>query len=156
MKPEISPVWGADWTWGLPLITLTVVFHAYSMNVVAQNVSLHLQGRRIFKDRASISLAVVGGTALVATILHATEVFIWAAAYLILGASTDRGSAVLYSLEAMTSYGHVNLFLEPHWRMLGSLEALNGWILFRLTTAFLFAVIQQAWPPPSNHGQRSG
>jgi hypothetical protein len=30
--------------------------------------------------------------------------------------------------------------------MLGALEALTGWILFGLTTAFLFAVIQRAWP----------
>jgi hypothetical protein len=27
-----------------------------------------------------------------------------------------------------------------------ALEALNGWILFGLTTAFLFTVIQLAWP----------
>jgi hypothetical protein len=53
---------------------------------------------------------------------------------------------MLYSLEAMTSYGHENLFLASHWRMLGALEALSGWILFGLTTAFLFAVIQRAWP----------
>jgi hypothetical protein len=29
--------------------------------------------------------------------------------------------------------------------MMGTLEALNGWILFGLTTAFLFTVIQRAW-----------
>jgi hypothetical protein len=29
--------------------------------------------------------------------------------------------------------------------MMGSLEALNGWILFGLTTAFLFAIVQKAW-----------
>lgn len=29
---------------------------------------------------------------------------------------------------------------------MGSLEALNGWILFGLTTAFLFTVIQKVWP----------
>jgi len=28
---------------------------------------------------------------------------------------------------------------------MGSLEALNGWILFGLTAAFLFAVIQKVW-----------
>ena len=27
-----------------------------------------------------------------------------------------------------------------------ALEAFNGWILFGLTTAFLFTVIQRAWP----------
>jgi hypothetical protein len=30
--------------------------------------------------------------------------------------------------------------------MMGALEALNGMILFGLTIAFLFAVVQVAWP----------
>jgi hypothetical protein len=54
-------------------------------------------------------------------------------------------SAMLYSMSAITSYGHANLYLEPRWQMMGTLEALDGWILFGLTTAFLFAVIQRAW-----------
>jgi hypothetical protein len=29
--------------------------------------------------------------------------------------------------------------------MMGALEALNGWILFGLSTAFLYAMIQEAW-----------
>ncbi len=58
---------------------------------------------------------------------------------------SDSKSAVLYSLSAMTSYGHANLYLEPRWQLMGALEALNGWILFGLTTAFLFTVVQKAW-----------
>jgi hypothetical protein len=30
---------------------------------------------------------------------------------------------------------------------MGALEALDGWILFGLTTAFLFTVIQRVWSP---------
>jgi hypothetical protein len=30
--------------------------------------------------------------------------------------------------------------------MMGALEALNGMILFGLTTAFMFAMIQKVWP----------
>jgi hypothetical protein len=53
---------------------------------------------------------------------------------------------MLYSMNAMTSYGHANLYLAPRWKMMGSLEALNGWILFGFfTTAFLFAVVPKAW-----------
>jgi hypothetical protein len=44
------------------------------------------------------------------------------------------------------SYGHADLFLERHWQMMGALEALNGMMLFGLTTAFLFALIQKVWP----------
>jgi hypothetical protein len=55
---------------------------------------------------------------------------------------------MLYSLNAMTSCGHANLYLAPRWEMMGALEALNGWILFGLTTAFLFNVIQESWSRP--------
>jgi hypothetical protein len=59
---------------------------------------------------------------------------------------------MLYSLSAMTSYGHASLFLETHWQMMGALESLNGMLLFGLTTAFLFAMIQKVWPLGSTRG----
>jgi hypothetical protein len=88
----------------------------------------------------------MGGTALWAAILHGFESFVWGAAYRVLGALQDNKSAMLYSLGAMTTYGHENFQLAPHWRLMGALEALNGWILFGLTTAFLFSIMLKAWP----------
>jgi hypothetical protein len=52
---------------------------------------------------------------------------------------------MLYSLSAMTTYGHASLFLEYKWQLMGALEALNGWLLFGLTTAFLFGIIKKVW-----------
>jgi hypothetical protein len=52
---------------------------------------------------------------------------------------------MLYSLNAMTTYGHGIVSLEQHWQRMGALEALNGMLLFGLTTAFLFAMIQEVW-----------
>ncbi len=71
------------------------------------------------------------------------EASIWATAYHGLGSLPDFKSTMLYSLSAMTSYGHANLFLEPQWQMMGALEALNGMLLPGLTTAFLFSMIQK-------------
>jgi hypothetical protein len=53
---------------------------------------------------------------------------------------------MLYSQNAITSYGHANLSLEAHWELMGAMEALNGWLLFGLTTAFLFGMIEKARP----------
>jgi len=36
--------------------------------------------------------------------------------------------------------------LEEQWQLMGALEALNGMLLFGLTTAFLFAMIKKVWP----------
>jgi hypothetical protein len=89
---------------------------------------------------------VLGATTLLATILHALEAAIWAVAYLLIGALADSRSAMLYSLGALTTYGHQSVFLEEHWRLLGTIEALNGWLLFGLSTAFLFWLIQEVSP----------
>jgi hypothetical protein len=146
MNPESLFAWGADWAWGLPLIVVTVVFHAYSLGVIDREVTTKLNGGEGSRHVSSLGNFLIGGTALAATVLHAIEVAAWACAYRLLGASANNKSAMLYSLNAITSYGHANLDLEPRWQMMGALEALNGWILFGLTTAFLFTVIQKVWP----------
>jgi hypothetical protein len=146
MEPGYVPAWGADWAWGLLLILLTVLFHAYNLGLIGNEISSKLTGSGPSQRLSYISVFVIGGTVLSVTILHGIEGFIWAMAYRFLGALPDTRSATLYSLNAMTSYGHANLFLAPRWEMMGALEALNGWILFGLTTAFLFTVIQKAWP----------
>jgi hypothetical protein len=145
--------WGANWAWGLPLIVLTVIFHAYALGLLNKEAALRLNSKVRLLHFSLISNFLIGGTALLATILHATECVIWAVTYRLVGASADSKSAMLYSLSAMTSYGHANLYLEPRWQMMGALEALNGWILFGLTTAFLFTVVQRAWLP-TNAGRQ--
>ena len=146
MEPGNVMSWGSDWAWGLPLIVLTVVFHAYGLGFLERGVKTRLGRAGKERNLASVSIIVMGGTALSAIILHAIEGAAWAGAYRLVGAIDDNKSAMLYSLNAMTSYGHENLQLAPGWQMMGALEALDGWILFGLTTAFLFTVMQKAWP----------
>jgi hypothetical protein len=90
-----------------------------------------------------VFVTVIGLTTLLATSLHGIEVAIWAVAYRFVGALPDNRSAMLYSLNAMTSYGHTNLRLDDRWHLMGAIEALNGWLLFGVSTAFLFAVIEK-------------
>ena len=132
--------WSDNWAWSLPLIVLSVVIHVFGLQCIHDRVASQ---RRHFIPMFAVVMGVI---VLLVTLLHAIEVAIWAAAYRILGALPDRKSAMLYSLSAMTSYGHTSLVLEAHWQMMGALEALNGMILFGLTTAFMFAMIQKVWP----------
>ena len=145
MNSGIAPGWGMDWAWGVPLIVLIVVFHACCLGLLNIEVSSKLSDTRGVRRFSFASISVIGAAALSATILHGIEGLIWAGTYHLLGALPNFKSAMLYSLNAMTSYGHTNLYLEPRWHMMGALEALNGMILFGLTTAFLFTVLQRAW-----------
>jgi hypothetical protein len=136
--------WRADWAWGLPLVVLTAVIHVIGLGLVRQTIPVF---RNLMEGRAPTIVfgVIVGATTLLATCLHGIEAGIWAAAYRLLGALPDDQTAMLYSLSAMTTYGHANLFLEYHWQLMGALEALNGWLLFGLTTAFLFGIIKKVW-----------
>jgi hypothetical protein len=96
-----------------------------------------------------MAFVIVSFATLSATALHATEAIVWALAYRFLDALPDTRSAMLYSLNAMTSYGHTNLMLHEHWRLMGAIEALNGWLLFGLSTAFLLSIIEKLWQPDS-------
>jgi len=135
----------ANWAWSLPLIVVNVVIHVIGLGLINESVVRFLSSAmdRRFLPKFAV---VMGVTALLATLLHGIEAAIWAGAYRLLGALPDSRSAMLYSLSAMTSYGHANLFLEEQWQLMGALEALNGMLLFGLTTAFLFAMIQKVWP----------
>ena len=139
-----TPNWGLDWAWGLPLIVLTVILHVSGLSIMRKAAANALQRMQRHHRYQNLTFVVVlGATTSLVTILHGFEACIWAVAYVLLHALPDFRSSMLYSLNALTSYGHVGMSLEDHWHLLGALEALNGWLLFGLTTAFLFAVIEQ-------------
>ena len=93
----------------------------------------------------------MGTTTLLATFLHGIEAAIWGWSYLLIGALPNAKTAMLYSLGAMTTYGHENLHVEA-WALLGTIEALNGWLFFGLSTALLFALLQKM--SPANRARR--
>ena len=137
--------WWSDWSWGLPLLVATVVFHV-SIFVLMERALALRAGRGAHEHPLAYFIVAMALTALGAAMLHGVEAAAWAALYVWLGAMSDLPAAMLYSLSAITSYGHTEIFLEDHWKLLGAIEAMNGLILFGLTTAFLFAAIELVRP----------
>ena len=82
----------------------------------------------------------------VALIMHVFEASVWALVYLHVGALPDYQTAMLYSLNALTSYGHEAVLLTDDWRLLGAIESMNGVMIFGLTTAYLFNAMREFRP----------
>jgi hypothetical protein len=135
--------WDIDWAWGIPLTVLNVVIHVLGLIVIFERIIARVSNRVNLLHHTVLLIAT---TALMVTVLHAIEGITWAVAYRLLGALPDIRAAMLYSLSAITSYGHAQIIVHPHWQVPGALESLNGMILFGLTTAFLFGLIQKIWP----------
>ena len=132
-----------DWVWGLPLIVLMMVIHVSGLVLISQRAARPPGRTTQQRYPIAVPVMIMGFTVLLVAVLHGIEAAIWALAYRIVDALPDARSAMLYSLNAITSFGHTNLELQGHWQLLGALEALNGCLAFGLTTAFLFAVIQK-------------
>lgn len=143
---DSASAWNGNWAWSLPLIVVTVIFHVVGLGLF--NVRLDKILSR-FKDHRRydfIFVLVMAVITMWATFLLAVEAGVWAIAYRSLGALDDTKRAILYSLGAITTYGHSDLYLAEHWRLMGALEALNGIMVFGLTTAFMYGMIQRVWP----------
>ena len=136
------------------MIVLTVVTQVLGLGVIAEWIVGRMSNKVKPRHLTPLFVVLMAAAALMVTVLLAIQGILWAAAYRVVGALPDNRSAMLYSLSAITGYGHAQIFLEPHWQMMGALEALNGMILFGLTTAFMFGMIQQIWPIGSRvHGR---
>ena len=136
-------MWNSSWTWSIPLIVSTVIIHVIGLGLFNVKMVQILTDAKARPHFTSIFAVGIAATAIWAIFLHATEAGIWAAAYWLLGALPDGAAAMLYSLSAITTYGHSQIFLADHWRLLGALEALNGVILIGLTTALMYGLIQR-------------
>src|SRR6478736_3171513 len=79
----------------------------------------------------------------------------WAGAYWWLGALDSFTDASVYALATMTTFEIPGLTLPSRFQMISALEAVNGVLLFGISTAFLFAVIQVHWQLLSHRHERS-
>ena len=137
--------WGVDWGYGVPMIVASIGFHVSGL--VGLEWLLTTLDRRRRKPRSiRYFLFLMLVSANVALIMHVFEASVWAFVYLQVGALPDYQTAMLYSLNALTSYGHEAAELSGEWRLLGAIESMDGVMIFGLATAFLFNAMREFRP----------
>jgi hypothetical protein len=90
----------------------------------------------------AIVIGAITAMGMLLAALHGIEAALWAAAYLWVGALGSPETAILYSVDSMATRGASGFMLQPHWQMMGALEATDGMLLFGISAAFIFTVMQ--------------
>jgi hypothetical protein len=139
----------ANLIWGMSLIALTIAIHTLGI-VTMSLVGLRIKARQETQGPGLLQVilivvGVVSTAGLLLAVLHGIEAAIWAATYVWLGALGLPKDAILYSLDQMTTRGASGIRLPPNWQILGALEAANGMLLFGISTAFIFTLMQAYW-----------
>ena len=147
-----------SWGWGLSLIALTIAIHATGvvvMTFMAVRIRARLESQRqALWKLIAILICMIVVVGLLLALLHAIECMIWAAAYWWLGALDSFLDALLFSVDSMSTRGATKLTLERHWQMMGALESVDGMLLFGVSAAYIFAVMQAYWSMLSAQASR--
>jgi len=84
---------------------------------------------------AAILFVVLGLVA-----IHTLEIWLYALAFLAVGALHEFEAALYFSTATFTTLGYGDVVLDRNWRLFGAIEGANGLLLFGWSTAFLFSV----------------
>ena len=149
-----------SWRWGLSLVVLTMTFHSAAVLIMAfagARIRVQLETRSLHQwNLIAMQICATALIGLLLAMLHSIECVIWAAAYLWLGAIDSPTDALIYSVDSMATLGATGLTLQRPWQVMGGLEAVNGMILFGVSTAYVFAVMQLYWSMLAKYVTPSG
>jgi hypothetical protein len=87
------------------------------------------------------SVAIMMIVSLVTATAHLIEIALWAAVLLMCGEVASFPQAFYCSAQNYTALGYGDIHLSERWQLLGPLEAVNGLLLFGLSTAIMFSVL---------------
>jgi len=127
---------------GVVAFACTIVIHAVALFAT---VDLVRHERKLGRagTGALIDLAIVSVALTLAFVAHLVEIALWAALLIACGAFQAFGDAFYQSAVNYTTLGYGDVLMAPSLRLLGPLEAANGVLMFGVSAAMVFAVIQR-------------
>ncbi len=123
-------------TIGACLIVTTVLIHAVCLEFI-------LKGLIAIKIEIQVRWRVVTFALMILCIFaaHVIQIWVWAIFYIFVEGISTLEAALYFSTSSFTTVGYGDVVLSEEWRLLSSVEATNGMILFGWSTAFIFAIV---------------
>lgn len=124
------------------MIIICAVIHILLTHVIIKGY--HNDALRRWMRRSTFrQVMIIALAALITFIAMAMQILAWALLYLQIGALNTMEKALYFSGVSFTTLGYGDVTLQPHYRVLGSFEALVGILMAGWSTALLVAGIQK-------------
>ena len=138
---------------GMLGILITVSLHA--LLTVGLIATLRSMERDLTSYRTMGRCVIVASTACALAIKHGFDVLLWAIPFGLFAGSqfSSFEDAVYFSSATYTTVGYGDIVVSGPWRMLCTFEAINGLILFGVSTALLFVLFEYLWLREHDRGK---
>jgi hypothetical protein len=124
--------------------TMLLSLLCYSM---ATGLMIHVVYPLLHRKQAGLTIqsnmVVMVMVSLATAFVHLIQIILWAWTIRLCGESSTFETAFYFSAQNYTALGYGDVKFSDPWRLLGPLEAVNGLLLFGLSTAVMFAVMSR-------------
>jgi voltage-gated potassium channel Kch len=135
-------LFGGQFIAGVAIIIGSVAFHSCGfvglLQLLIPQIKLQAQQFSYIRAFTVMAVAVLG-----IFILHAVVIIFWAYFFIYLGEFSEFGQALYFSMVTYTTLGYGDVTLSQDHQVISGLEAIDGIILFGVSTASLFAIFQR-------------
>lgn len=121
---------------GSIMVIATVIIHGLGLLALSSTLRGVIARHRPHTTLTGTIVTMVA-TVLCLFFLHTVEIWCWALAYVWLGALPDFSSALFFSTLSFSTLGAGLVSTTPEWRLFGSIEGVNGFLLIGWSTAYL-------------------
>jgi hypothetical protein len=135
---------------GSGLVALTVLVHTGGLILIA-TITPYLAKWLGFHNHDMGRTLVMTGTVLGILLVLTVEVWGWALAYSLLGATANFGDALYLSSAMFSTTGYGDLHPDPSWRLMTALEGINGLLMIGWSTAYLVRASTRHGPFRQDH-----
>jgi len=127
---------------GASALAATILLHTIAVTatitVARQAIRGGLAGRGFWVDVSIVAAAIFFTAG-----AHLLEIGVWAVLFMVCGEFSEFAGAYYHSAVNYTTLGYGDVIMTGSWKFLGPFEAANGMLMFGLSTALIFAVIQR-------------
>lgn len=124
-------------------VLLMVVIHGLGLLGISR--LLKLNNDRLEKRRMNFgAVMLVGATGVLLFLLHFVEIFVFALFFLKIDIHIHTLTDALYfSSSSYATLGSSDQYIAPEWQLIGSFEAVIGFVLIGWSTAFVARVMSR-------------
>jgi len=130
---------------GTLLISITVLVHTFGLVSLTRAMNRIVRWFRLHRHDFGKSIAMVT-TVLGLFLIHTFEIWTWAYAYFGTQAIASFQDALYFSTVTFSTVGYGDIIVGPQWRLLASMEAIDGFLLIGWSIAYLVSASTRHGP----------
>ena len=141
-SPLTTPAMILPLALGLGMFVLTLCVQL-APNAIVIYIAASKHPRSLMRPSFGANFILFQFVAALMVVTHLVNIALWALVLCLCGEFTGFEAAYYHSAVNYSSLGYGDIVMSERWRLLGPLEAIDGIVMFGISTALVFALLMR-------------